>query len=231
MGTLPHDTANISIDCVLTKKGREFLSKNDGSFSIVKFALSDDEVDYTIIKQYGIDVGKEKIEKNTPVLEAVTTENLAQKFKVVSVSNQGLIYVPRLALVSSLTNNVLSLLTSSSATVVMQQSIVSGESIDPELVDQVYEVTVNNRFVTLTGRTPDVVGTGDSVTYFVTQSGSVSASGGSTCQFVVASRSLSTSVFNVYGTKSNKNLIRTFINVRGSQSGAAYDIEVNISQT
>jgi hypothetical protein len=231
MGTLPHDTANISIDCVLTKKGREFLSKNDGSFSIVKFALSDDEVDYTIIKQYGIDVGKEKIEKNTPVLEAITTENLAQKYKIVSVSNQALIYVPRLTLVSSLTNNVLSLLTSSSSTVVLQQSVVTGESIDPELVDQVYEVTVNNRFITLSGKTPDVVGSGDSVTYFVTQTGNVSASGGSTCQFTVASRALSSSVFNVYGTKNNKNLIRTFINVRGAQSGAAYDIEVNVSQT
>jgi hypothetical protein len=188
-------------------------------------------VDYTIIKQYGIDVGKEKIEKNTPVLEAITTENLAQKYKIVSVSNQALIYVPRLTLVSSLTNNVLSLLTSSSSTVVLQQSVVTGESIDPELVDQVYEVTVNNRFITLSGKTPDVVGSGDSVTYFVTQTGNVSASGGSTCQFTVASRALSSSVFNVYGTKNNKNLIRTFINVRGAQSGAAYDIEVNVSQT
>jgi len=231
MGTLPHDTANISIDCVLTKKGREFLSKNDGSFSIVKFARSDDEVDYTVSKQYGIDVGKEKIEKNTPVLEAITTESISQKYKIVSVSNQNLLYVPRLTLVSSLTNNVLSLLTSSTSTVILQQSLASGESVDPELVDQVFEVTVNNRFLTLSGRTPDIVSTGDSVTYFVTQTGTVSTSGGSTCQFIVASRALSTSVFNVYGTKNDKNLIRTFINIRGAQSGASYDIEVNISQT
>ena len=231
MGTLPHDTANISIDCVLTKKGREFLSKNDGSFSIVKFALSDDEVDYTIIKQYGIDVGKEKIEKNTPVLEAITAESIAQKYKIVSVSNQNLTYVPRLTLVSSLTSNVLSLLTSGTSTVVVQQTIVSGESIDPELIDQVYEVTLNNRFLTLSGKTPDIIGSGDTVTYFITQTGTVSSSGGSTAQFTVASRAISTSVFDIYGTKNDKTLIRTFISVRGAQSGAAYDIEVNISQT
>ena len=231
MGTLPHDTANITIDCVLTKKGREFLAKNDGSFSIVKFALSDDEVDYTIIKQYGIDVGKEKIEKNTPVLEAITTESIAQKYRIVSVSNQNLIYVPRLSLVSSLSNNVLSLLTSSTSTLVIQQAVVTGESVDPELVDQVYEVSVNSRFLSISGKTPDIVGSGDTVTYFVTQTGSVSASGGSTCQFTVASRALSTSVFDVYGTKSNKRLIRTYINVKGAQSGASVDIEVNISQT
>jgi hypothetical protein len=231
MGTLPHDTANISIDCVLTKKGREFLSKNDGSFSIVKFALSDDEVDYTIIKQYGIDVGKEKIEKNTPVLEAITAESIAQKYKIVSVSSQNLTYVPRLTLVSSLTSNVLSLLTSGTSTVVVQQTIVSGESIDPELIDQVYEVTLNNRFLTLSGKTPDIIGSGDTVTYFITQTGTVSSSGGSTAQFTVASRAISTSVFDIYGTKNDKTLIRTFISVRGAQSGAAYDIEVNISQT
>lgn len=231
MGTLPHDTANISIDCVLTKKGREFLSKNDGSFSIVKFALSDDEIDYTVIQHYGIDVGKEKIEKNTPVLEAITSESIAQKYKIVSVSNQSLIYVPRLTLVSSLTNNVLSLLTSGTSTVVLQQTVVSGESIDPELVDQVYEVSLNSRFLTLSGKTPDVVGSGDTVTYFVTQTGTVSSSGGSTCQFTVAARALSTSVFDVYGTKNDKTLIRTFISVKGAQSGASYDIEVNISQT
>ena len=231
MGTLPHDTANISIDCVLTKKGREFLSKNDGSFSIVKFALSDDEVDYTIIKQYGIDVGKEKIEKNTPVLEAITAESIAQKYKIVSVSSQNLTYVPRLTLVSSLTSNVLSLLTSGTSTVVVQQTIVSGESIDPELIDQVYEVTLNTRFLTLSGKTPDIIGSGDTVTYFITQTGTVSSSGGSTAQFTVASRAISTSVFDIYGTKNDKTLIRTFISVRGAQSGAAYDIEVNISQT
>jgi hypothetical protein len=230
MGTLPHDTANITIDCVLTKKGREFLSRNDGSFSIVKFALSDDEVDYTVIKQYGVEVGKEKIEKNTPVLEAITAESFAQKYKIVSVSNQSLSFVPRLSLVSSLSNNVLSLLTSRTSSIVLQQAVASGESVDPELVDQIFEVTVNNRFLTISGRTPDVVSTSDSVTYFISQSGGVSPSNGSTCQFTVASRALSSSVFDVYGTKNNKSLIRTFINVKGAQSGASFDIEVNISQ-
>ena len=231
MGTLPHDTANVIIDCVLTKKGREFLSRNDGSFSIVKFALGDDEIDYSIIKQYGVAVGKEKIEKNTPILEAITSETIAQKYRLVSASSQNLLYVPRLSLVSSLTNNVLSLLTSRTSNVVMQQTVATGESIDPELVDQIFEITVNSRFITISGKSPDIIGSGDTATYFISQSGGVSPSGGSTCQFTVAARALSTSVFNTYGTKNNKNLIRTFINVKGAQSGASIDIEVNISQT
>jgi hypothetical protein len=113
----------------------------------------------------------------------------------------------------------------------MQQTVATGESIDPELVDQIFEITVNSRFITISGKSPDVIGSGDTATYFISQSGGVSPSGGSTCQFTVAARALSTSVFNTYGTKNNKNLIRTFINVKGAQSGASIDIEVNISQT
>ena len=68
MGYLDHSTNNIIVDAVLTDIGREFLARNDGSFSIVKFALGDDEVDYTMIEKFGRTVGKEKIEKTTNCL-------------------------------------------------------------------------------------------------------------------------------------------------------------------
>ncbi len=64
MGFLDHSTNNIILDAVLTDIGRQFLAKNDGSFSIHKFALGDDEVNYNIIQKYGRVVGREKIEKN-----------------------------------------------------------------------------------------------------------------------------------------------------------------------
>ena len=38
----------VTVDAILTKKGRELLAKGDGSFNITQFALSDDEVDYTL---------------------------------------------------------------------------------------------------------------------------------------------------------------------------------------
>ena len=87
MGFLNHATNNIIIDAVLTDKGRELLSRNDGSFNITRFKLGDDEVDYSIIEQYGIALGKEKIEKNTPIFEAITNENLAIKYPLITLSN------------------------------------------------------------------------------------------------------------------------------------------------
>jgi hypothetical protein len=38
----------VTVDAILTKKGRELLAKNDGSFRITQFALADDEIDYTL---------------------------------------------------------------------------------------------------------------------------------------------------------------------------------------
>ena len=38
----------VTVDAILTRKGRELLAKNDGTFRITQFVLSDDEIDYTL---------------------------------------------------------------------------------------------------------------------------------------------------------------------------------------
>jgi len=39
---------SVIVDAILTKKGRELLARNDGSFRITQFSLADDEIDYTL---------------------------------------------------------------------------------------------------------------------------------------------------------------------------------------
>ena len=97
MGFLDHSTNNIIIDAVLTDRGRELLAKNDGSFRIVRYSFGDDEVDYSIIKKFGRTIGKEKIEKNTPVFEAQTVATLALRYPLVSYSDPNLISLPTLS--------------------------------------------------------------------------------------------------------------------------------------
>ena len=53
MGLLDQSTNNVILDAVLTDVGRELLARNDGSFNIVKFAFSDDEVDYSFNTNIG----------------------------------------------------------------------------------------------------------------------------------------------------------------------------------
>ena len=38
----------VTVDAILTKKDRELLARNDGSFQITQFSLADDEIDYTL---------------------------------------------------------------------------------------------------------------------------------------------------------------------------------------
>ena len=38
----------VTVDAILTTKGRELLAQNNGNFQITQFALADDEIDYTL---------------------------------------------------------------------------------------------------------------------------------------------------------------------------------------
>jgi|TARA_B110000240_G_C13414324_1_gene416577 hypothetical protein len=77
----------ITVDAILTKKGRELLAKNDGSFRITQFALADDEIDYTLYNPThpsGSAYYGEAIE-NMPLLEAFPDEQQMMKYKLVTL--------------------------------------------------------------------------------------------------------------------------------------------------
>ena len=42
------NNTSVTVDAILTKKGRELLARGQNEFRITKFALSDDEIDYTL---------------------------------------------------------------------------------------------------------------------------------------------------------------------------------------
>ena len=42
------DNTSITVDAILTKKGRELLARGQDEFRITKFALADDEIDYNL---------------------------------------------------------------------------------------------------------------------------------------------------------------------------------------
>lgn len=57
-GLLDHSTNTIILDAVLTTAGRAALARFNGSFQITKFALTDDEIQYNLVRQYGRVIGK-----------------------------------------------------------------------------------------------------------------------------------------------------------------------------
>ena len=77
----------VTVDAILTKKGRELLAKGDGSFRITQFALGDDEIDYTLYNPThpsGSAFYGQAIE-NMPLLEAFPDEQQIMKYKLVTL--------------------------------------------------------------------------------------------------------------------------------------------------
>jgi len=89
----------VTVDAILTRKGRELLAKNDGSFRITQFALADDEIDYTLYNPthpsgsayYGQAID------NMPLLEAFPDETQVMKYLLTTLP-RGTSKLPILAL-------------------------------------------------------------------------------------------------------------------------------------
>lgn len=236
MAFLDNSTNNIVLDAVLTDIGREFLARNDGSFSIVKFALGDDEVDYTTIQRYGRAVGREKIEKNTPVFEALTNQNFALKYRLVAISNPNLIRLPSMSLTGEgldTTGTVLSMGRSGAGRtrrINLTQTITDEDTIDVELRDQAFAVTVPNNFLEISGRTPDTIDQDNNATYLITRDAATTALGGSQLTLDLKVKSITDSTFTVMGDTGDKTNITTNIKVAGLQSGVTKNLEVQVSK-
>ena len=77
----------VTVDAILTRKGRELLAKNDGTFRITQFALSDDEIDYTMYNPnhpsgsayYGQAID------GMPLLEAFPDETQIMKYLLITL--------------------------------------------------------------------------------------------------------------------------------------------------
>ena len=241
MGFLDHSTNNIIVDAVLTKKGREFLAENNGDFNITHFSLGDDEVDYTIIKQYGRTVGKEKIEKNTPVMEAVTSGRSALKYRLLSIS-ESLLFYPNISITSNnLTGNILSLRTSTNTNVTSfntQEEVIFRIKTDSgnrrtatSFANNVYRVEVDSNLLSINSNaTAEKTDSFDKRTTYTILSTAVGSNNESDLSFILGIKSgisTSTTEFNKYKV-SGQSFIRTFVRVTSNQTGITKIFEVKI---
>lgn len=81
------NNTTVTVDAILTTKGRELLAKGDGSFRITQFALADDEIDYTLYNPNhpsGSAYYGEALE-NMPLLEAFPQETQIMKYKLTTL--------------------------------------------------------------------------------------------------------------------------------------------------
>ena len=90
------NSGDIILDAVLTDTGRKRLAQGDGSFKIVKFAFGDDEIDYSSFNgnhssgsaYYDLEI------LQTPIFEAFTNNTANMKSKLISLTNNNLLFLP-----------------------------------------------------------------------------------------------------------------------------------------
>ena len=210
----------ITVDAILTKKGRELLARNDGSFRITQFAMSDDEIDYTLYNPShpsGSAYYGEAID-TMPLLEAFPDEQQIMKYKLATLP-RGTAKLPVLDLgyasISmkqgaqlSITPQTLNFLGN---TQTFESSGYSATIGDVRLFSNYQGVGVNTDAATTANRTAtQTIGTNVSKTVIGTQINLTS-----------------TSVNTLFGSQSQ---LRTTITVVGLDSGARLTIPVTITQ-
>jgi hypothetical protein len=88
------NSGDIILDAVLTDHGRKLLAKGDGSFRIAKFALGDDEIDYSLYVSATGSAYTDLSILQTPCFEAFTNNRSSMNSTLLSIADNNLLYLP-----------------------------------------------------------------------------------------------------------------------------------------
>ena len=209
----------VTVDAILTTKGRELLARNDGSFQITQFSLADDEIDYTLYNPThpsGSAFYGEAIE-NMPVIEAFPDDTQIMRYKLVTLP-RGTSRLP----VISIGYNTITLKQGASLTITPQTLNYLGATSTFEAngyVATIADIRLLSAFQG-TGITTTTVGDQN----LNTTTGAVLSKSVLGTSFTLTG----TTVNTLYGT--SLTTLSTTITVIGRDSGARITIPVNIQK-
>ncbi len=211
------DNSSITVDAILTKKGRELLSQ--GNFEITHFALADDEIDYSLFNinhPDGSQYSGQAIE-NMPILEAFPDENNIMRHKLITL-NRNMTKLP----VISISNQAPNLNKGEPGTINPVTLNIDGSSGPGGIETSGYLFTVKDRrlFKSFTGNGQGAAQSGTSETITSTLAVSETVIGNTVSFEAISTDSL-------FGT--NTKLVTT-ITVEGRDTGARATIPVTINK-
>ena len=209
----------VTVDAVLTKKGRELLARNDGSFKITQFALADDEIDYTLYNPShpsGSAFYGEAIE-NMPIIEAFPDDTQIMRYKLVTLP-RGTSRLP----VISLGYNSITLKQGASLTITPQTLNYLGATSTFEANG--YIATISDIRLLSAFQGTGITTTNVNTTDLNTTSGAVLSKSTIGTSFTLTGTTINT----LYGT--SLTTLTTTITVIGRDSGARITIPINIQK-
>ena len=211
----------ITVDAILTTKGRELLAANDGSFRITQFALADDEIDYTLynpVHPSGSAYYGEAID-GMPLLEAFPEESQIMKYKLATLP-RGTAKLP----VLDLGYTAISLQQGASLAITPQTLNYLGN-------DQVFETAGYSATIADVRLLNTFNGTGINTTAATAANATATQTIGTNVSSTVVGTQINlraTTVNTLFG--SNSTLLST-LTVTGLDSGARLTVPVTITKT
>jgi hypothetical protein len=218
------NNTTITVDAVLTTKGRELLARNDGSFQITQFALADDEIDYTLYNPNhpsGSAYYGEALE-NTPVLEAFPNESQIMRYKLVTLP-RGTAKLP----VINLGSNSLTLKQGASLTITPQTLNYLGVTSTFEANGYIVTIADSRLVSTFTGTGITTTTVGDAS--LNTTTGTVLSKSQVGTSFTITGTTINTLFPSGAQTAVGTPLVTT-ITAIGRDSGARITIPLNITK-
>lgn len=232
MGFLDNSGA-IFVDATLTDEGRERLSRNDGSFAVVRFRFGDDEIDYRFWNELTGSDSKDRKILDSPVFEAPQNEAIALRSPLITIRNTRLQYLPQM--VAKPTSVTLKEQTDSAGggvDVTVSQEIARAQTIlPPEIIDVNYTVECDNELLHLNGEVPTAITPFNTAKYIIPAApGRRTSAGGSECKFTLRVQTLTEEIFDVAvgASVAKPRTLSTNVRVTGQQSGLGVTIPVDI---
>ena len=199
------DKSSITVDAILTKRGREKLASGD--FTITKCALADDEIDYGLWDEshskgtlyYGQAI------ENMPMVEAISDESKVMRYKLMTLS-KNIQKLPFLQLSPADATFTLTGLGSSGTITAMTSTSKSGGA---QFADSSYTAIISDKSVANFNGAIDI------------------DAGSSSAGFAVTS-----GVANItfYGNPSETAAKSTTITIVGNQTGITATVTLNVSK-
>jgi hypothetical protein len=230
MGLINNGAGVIFIDCVVTDLGRDFLSRNDGSFNIVRYNFGDDEIDYTQFVPTTGTLQQDINILNTPIFEANVNETVALKYPLISISNPNLTFLPSLGC----TVSALSLGERTDAQVgkhlTFTQNTQQGQTVPSEIIDASFIVQMPSSLLFLEQQTPVSISPYGTAQYIVPRT-AIGANQGAQVTFNISVQSLSSFVWNTLGvgTVGSRTITATVL-CQGALSGLQNQLVITINE-
>lgn len=230
------DNSNdITIDSVLTDIGREKLARNDGSFRVVAYSFSDDEIDYT---QFDPTTGSAFVDTKilqTVLFEACVNEKINFNYPLITITNPNLKYLPTLVPDNSAVSVGEEKGLNAGVTVRFYQSTNQNAKLVPvEIQDGAFRIEMSNELLQVENESPvDISPYGTGIYILQRDAQLIQASQGSQLTFKVRPQSLSNSTWDALGVSGSagaKRTISTKIKATGINSGLSAQVSITIQE-